>query len=56
LFGVLVGGVLVRGREVDVFGYRAAAVDVVLVGADLVGPGPWWLCELRSLLLCSGWW
>lgn len=31
-------GVLVRGREVDVFCYVAGAVDIVLVGADLVCP------------------
>ena len=33
-----IGGVLVGGREVDVFGHVAGAVDVVLVGTDLVGP------------------
>jgi len=40
LLGVCVAGVLVRGREVHVGCYGARAVDVVLVGADLVGPGP----------------
>jgi hypothetical protein len=54
LFGVFVGGVFVRGREVNVFSYGAAAVDVVLVRPDLVGPGPWWLCELRACCCVLG--
>ena len=40
LFRGRVGGVLVAWGEVDVFGHGAAAVDVVLIGGDLVGPGP----------------
>lgn len=33
-------GVLVVGREVDVLLHGGAAVDVVLIGSYLVGPGP----------------
>jgi hypothetical protein len=40
LLGVCVARVLVRGGQVDVGGYGAGAVDVVLVRADLVCPGP----------------
>ena len=40
LFGVRVAGVLVGWGQVHVRGYRTRAVDVVLVGADLVRPGP----------------
>ena len=32
--------VLVARGEVDIFCHRTAAADVVLVGTDLVGPGP----------------
>lgn len=40
LFGHRVVGVLERGPQVDVLVHRARAVDVVLVRADLVSPGP----------------
>lgn len=40
LLGPVVGRVLVRGEEVDVGCYLGGAVDVVLVGPDLVGSGP----------------
>ena len=45
LFGGCVGGVLVAWGEVDVFGDGAAAVDVVLVRRDLVGPRPYGICQ-----------
>lgn len=38
--GDAIGSVLVRRREVNVLVDGARAVDVVLVGADLVAPGP----------------
>jgi hypothetical protein len=40
LVGGRIGGVLVVSGEVDIVGYSSGAVDVVLVGPDLVGPGP----------------
>lgn len=40
LLGSLVGGVLERSIEVDVVGHGAGTVDVVLVGTDGVGEGP----------------
>lgn len=40
LLGRRVGRVLVRGGQVDVLGDVARPVDVVLVRADFVGPGP----------------
>ena len=40
LLGARVVGILVLGREVDVRGDGAGAVDVPLVWTDLVGPGP----------------
>ena len=40
MLGVCVAWVLVRGGEVDVGCYGSRAVDIVLVGTDLVCPGP----------------
>lgn len=40
LVGGGIGGVLVARGEVDIVGYSSGAVNVVLVGPDLVGPGP----------------
>jgi hypothetical protein len=38
LLAASICGVFVRRREVNVFGHVARAVDVVLVGSDLVCP------------------